>query len=91
MALFLTAAARTLKAVFLMGEDAAYEAFRRMRWPDTEGEAVFPSCGCPDTYNITSRRRFKCVANGSQAALVKRAAMALPVSRKLAGYWQREA
>ena len=60
----LSAAARTLslKAVFRMGEDAAYEAFRRMRWPETEGEAVCPSCGCPDTYNITSRRRFKCVA-----------------------------
>ncbi len=60
----LSAAARTLslKAVFRMGEDAAYEAFRRMRWPETEGEAVCPSCGCSETYNITSRRRFKCVA-----------------------------
>ncbi|TPG15634.1 IS1595 family transposase [Sphingomonas oligophenolica] len=60
----LSAQARTLslKTVFKMGEDAAYEAFRQMRWPETEGEAVCPQCGCPDTYNITSRRRFKCVA-----------------------------
>ncbi|WP_375509135.1 IS1595 family transposase [uncultured Caballeronia sp.] len=59
----LSAAARTLslKAVFKMGEDAAYETFRQMRWPETDGEAVCPSCGCPETYNITSRRRFKCV------------------------------
>ena len=59
----LSAAARTLslKAVFRMGEDAAYDAFRRIRWTDTDGEAVCPKCGCPDTYNITSRKRFKCV------------------------------
>lgn len=57
----LSAAARTLslKAVFRMGEDAAYEAFRMMRWPD--GEAVCPRCGCAETYSITTRKRFKCV------------------------------
>jgi len=57
----LSAQARTLslKAVYKMGEDAAYEAFRMMRWPD--GEAVCPRCGCAETYSITSRRRFKCV------------------------------
>jgi transposase-like protein len=57
----LSAAARTLslKAVFKMGEDAAYEAFRAMRWPD--GEASCPRCGCCETYSITTRRRFKCV------------------------------
>ena len=60
----LSAKARTLslKAVFRMGEDAAYECFRQMRWHETDGEAVCPKCGCVETYNITSRRRFKCVA-----------------------------
>jgi transposase-like protein len=60
----LSAAARTisLKAVFKMGEDKAYETFCQLRWPETEGEAVCPRCGCTETYNITSRRRFKCVA-----------------------------
>jgi transposase-like protein len=60
----LTAAARTLslKSVFQMGEDKAYDTFRAMRWPETDGEAICPRCGCLDTYNITSRRRFKCVA-----------------------------
>lgn len=59
----LSAQARTLslKAVFRMGEDAAYRAFCQMRWHETDGEAVCPRCGCVETYNITSRRRFKCV------------------------------
>lgn len=64
----LSAAARTLslKAVFRMGEDKAYQTFCELRWPDTEGEAVCPRCGCLDTYNITSRRKFKCVACSHQ-------------------------
>jgi transposase-like protein len=60
----LSAAARTLslKAVFRMGEDKAYQTFCQLRWPETEGEAVCPRCGCVETYDISSRRRFKCVA-----------------------------
>jgi transposase-like protein len=60
----LSAAARTLslKAVFTMGEDKAYETFRQMRWAETEGEAVCPRCGCVETYEISTRRKFKCVA-----------------------------
>lgn len=59
----LSAQARTLslKAVFRMSDDDAYRLFCEMRWPETEGEAVCPRCGCFETYNITSRRRFKCV------------------------------
>lgn len=59
----LSAAARTLslKAVFQMGEDKAYETFKLLRWPETDGEAVCPRCGCVETYDISSRRRFKCV------------------------------
>lgn len=45
-----------------MGEDKAYETFCQLRWPETDGEAACPRCGCVETYNITSRRRFKCVA-----------------------------
>jgi transposase-like protein len=60
----LSAAARTLslKAVFRMGEDKAYRTFCELRWPDTDGEAVCPRCGCTETYSITTRRKFKCVA-----------------------------
>lgn len=60
----LSAAARTLslKGVFQMGEDKAYDTFRKLRWPETDGEAVCPRCGCVETYEISTRRRFKCVA-----------------------------
>jgi transposase-like protein len=60
----LSAAARTLslKAVFTMGEDKAYQTFCDMRWPETDGEAVCPRCGCVETYDIATRRKFKCVA-----------------------------
>ncbi len=60
----LSAKARTLslKAVFQMGEAKAYETFRQLRWPETEGEAVCPRCGCVETYDIATRRRFKCAA-----------------------------
>jgi transposase-like protein len=60
----LSAAARTLslKAIYSAGEDAAYETFKRLRWPETAGEPVCPDCGCVEIYNITTRRRFKCAA-----------------------------
>lgn len=60
----LSAEARTLTlgSVFRMGEDAAYDTFRKMRWPETEGKAVCPKCGCVESYDIRTRRRFKCMA-----------------------------
>jgi transposase-like protein len=60
----LSAAARTmsLKAVFSMGEAKAYETFLKLRWPEMDGEAVCPRYGCVETYDIATRRRFKCVA-----------------------------
>ena len=60
----LSAAARTLslKKVFRMGEEAAYRTFCELRWPETDGEAIRPKCGCTETYNIATRRKFKCVA-----------------------------
>ena len=60
----LSAAARTLslKAIFSEGEDTAYARFRRLRWPETDGAPVCPTCGCLDIYDLTTRRRFKCAA-----------------------------
>ena len=60
----LSSAARSLslKAVFRMGEGVAYRTFCQMRWPETEGEAVCPRCGCTESYSIATRRKFKCVA-----------------------------
>ncbi len=58
----LSAAARTLslRAVYAMGEEKAYETFCKLRWTETEGEPVCPRCGCVDAYRIPTRRKFKC-------------------------------
>lgn len=60
----LSAAARTLslREIYKAGEQAAYETFCKLRWPETDGEAVCPECGCCETYAITTRRKFKCKA-----------------------------
>ncbi|MCY1672226.1 IS1595 family transposase [Novosphingobium sp. SL115] len=79
----LSSKARTisLKAVYQMGEDKAYAAFRALRWPETEGEAVCPRCGCCDTYDIPSRRKFQCKACGHQFSVTSGTIFA---SRKMA-------
>jgi transposase-like protein len=58
----LSAAARTLslRAVYAMGEEKAYETFCKLRWTENEGEPVCPRCGCVDAYRIPTRRKFKC-------------------------------
>jgi len=60
----LSAASRTtsLRAIYKAGEEAAYQTFCEMRWPDTNGEAVCPCCGFDEAYKITTRRKFKCKA-----------------------------
>ncbi len=64
----LSAKARSLslRDIYQAGEEAAYATFRKLRWSETDGEAVCPECGCLDTYTITTRRRFKCSACGVQ-------------------------
>lgn len=58
----LQAKARTLslRDIYTAGEDAAFETFCTMRWPETDGEPVCPKCGGLDAYKITTRRKFKC-------------------------------
>ncbi len=60
----LSAAARTLslRTVYVEGEEAAYQRFCRLRWPETAGVPVCPHCGFDDAYAITTRRKFKCKA-----------------------------
>jgi len=78
----LSAAARTLslKAIYAAGNDKAYETFRKLRWPSTDGEPVCPHCGGLDAYEITTRRRFKCAACGKQFSVTSGTILA---SRKL--------
>lgn len=64
----LSAAARTLslKEIYKGGEEAAYETFKSIRWAANDGHAVCPRCGCVETYEITTRRKFKCAGCGHQ-------------------------
>lgn len=79
----LSAAARTLslKEIYKGGEEAAYETFKRIRWAENDGEAVCPHCGCVETYEIKTRRKFKCAACYHQFSVTSGTIFA---SRKLA-------
>lgn len=79
----LSAAARTLnvRQIYKAGEDAAHETFCKLRWPETNGEAVCPDCGCCETYAITTRRKFKCKACHHQFSVTSGTIFA---SRKMA-------
>ena len=60
----LSAASKTLKLkdIYKAGEEAAYRKFCEIRWPENDGDAVCPRCGCVETYDISTRRKFKCKA-----------------------------
>lgn len=61
----LSAKARTLslRSVFAMGEEAAYETFCKLRWADTGGQPVCPKCGSLDAYpNLRGPSWMNCVA-----------------------------
>ncbi|MEZ5870759.1 MAG: IS1595 family transposase [Nitratireductor sp.] len=79
----LSAAARTLslKAIYKGGEEQAYRTFCNLRWQDTHGEAVCPRCGSTETYDIATRRKFKCVACHHQFSVTSGTIFA---SRKMA-------
>lgn len=64
----LSAASRTLKLkdIYKAGEEAAYRKFCEIRWPETNGDAICPRCGCVETYDISTRRKFKCKACSHQ-------------------------
>ncbi|MEZ5707908.1 MAG: IS1595 family transposase [Blastomonas sp.] len=52
----------SLRQVFRMSEDEAYGVFCELRWPETDGEAICPRCGCTDSYFLKTRRKYKCTA-----------------------------
>lgn len=64
----LSTAARTLSLakVLRMTDDQAFDAFRSIRWAETEGDAVCGKCGCFECYTFKARRIFKCKACGAQ-------------------------
>lgn len=77
----LSAAARTLglREIYKAGEDAAYETFKRLRWED--GVPVCPECGCVESYEISTRRKFKCAGCRRQFSVTSGTIFA---SRKMA-------
>lgn len=79
----LSAEARSLslKDIYKGGEEKAYQTFKSIRWASTGGDAVCPRCGCCDTYEITTRRKFKCAACASQFSVTSGTIFA---SRKMA-------
>lgn len=79
----LSAQARTLslKEIYKGGEEAAYETFKRIRWAENEGHAVCPKCGSVESYEITTRRKFKCAGCGHQFSVTSGTIFA---SRKMA-------
>ncbi len=63
----LSAAARTLSLLQVMRLDdaEAWQVFRKVRWPDTDGEPVCPRCDCQSCRTYPRRNgalRFRCTA-----------------------------
>jgi transposase-like protein len=58
----LSAAARTLNLakVLRMSDEQAWEAFKAIRWADTEGQPFCAKCGCVEVYTLATRKLFKC-------------------------------
>lgn len=58
----LSAAARSLSlaTVARMSDEEAWNAFKAIRWADTQGEPVCHRCGCLDSYTYKTRKVFRC-------------------------------
>ncbi len=64
----LSRAARSLSLakVARMSDDEARDAFRMIRWAETEGQPVCPRCNCAATYTLKCRPAFMCKGCGRQ-------------------------
>ena len=88
----LSAAAKTLTLgqVFRMADGEAETAFRKLRWPDTDGAPVCPHCGGLDAYDCRRKNgapRYECKACGKDFSLTSRTLFAshkLPLKAYLA-------
>jgi transposase-like protein len=79
----LSPAAKTLSLVKVMrmSHDEARDAFRNIRFADTDGEPYCPECGCCDAYDLKTRQVYKCKGCSKQYSLTSGTIFA---SRKLA-------
>lgn len=79
----LSPAAKTLSLVKVMrmSDEEAREAFRKIRWTETDGEPICPECGCVDHYDLATRQVYKCKACSKQFSITSGTIFA---SRKMA-------
>jgi transposase-like protein len=84
----LSTAARSLSLakVARMSDEEAHNAFRLIRWTDTEGEPVCPRCQCNATYKYETRKLWKCKACDHQFSVTSGTIFA---SRKMPKQFQR--
>ncbi|MGO8739566.1 IS1595 family transposase [Rhodoblastus sp.] len=76
----------SLARVARMSEDEAREAFKQIRWSETDGEPVCPRCGSVACYTYKTRQLFKCKACDHQYSVTSGTIFAsrkLPVSTYL--------
>ena len=62
----------SLTAVFRMTDEQAEDAFRKVRWEETNGEPVCPACGGVDAYDCrrpNGAPRFRCRACGKDFSI----------------------
>lgn len=79
----LSPSAKTLSLVKIMrmSDDEARDAFRNIRFADTDGAPYCPECGCCDAYDLKTRQVYKCKGCAKQYSLTSGTIFA---SRKLA-------
>lgn len=67
----LSPAAKTLSLVKVMrmSEGDARTAFRKIRWPETDGGPICPDCGCYEAYDLKTRQVYKCKGCGKQYSI----------------------
>ncbi|WP_370881891.1 IS1595 family transposase [Labrys wisconsinensis] len=78
----LSSAARSLSLakVARMSDEEAHDAFRLIRWSETQGAPVCPKCDCSAVYTYQTRKLYKCKACAHQFSVTSGAIFA---SRKL--------
>ncbi|MCP4602769.1 MAG: IS1595 family transposase [Proteobacteria bacterium] len=52
----------SVKEVMRMTEEDAFDLFRKLRWPDSDGKPICPHCGHERSYLIRTRNIYKCAA-----------------------------
>lgn len=79
----LSAKARSLSLsqVLRLTDEQAYEAFKAIRWAETEGKPFCAKCGSVTVYEFKARRIFKCKGCGAQFSVTSGTIFA---SRKMA-------